>query len=69
MSIEEITNLKKYAHVVEGKVVNVSVWDGKETYESEQELIELASDSLVGVGWDYSDGDFTDNRPNTNIPE
>jgi hypothetical protein len=69
MSIEETTNLKKYAHVLDGKVVNVSVWDGQATYESEEELIEVPNNSLIGVGWDYSNGDFSDNRPTTNIPE
>jgi GH25 family lysozyme M1 (1,4-beta-N-acetylmuramidase) len=57
------TNLKNYAHIFENKIVNVSVWDGETPYATNEELVVIPEDSKAGIGWDYIDGNFTDNRP------
>jgi hypothetical protein len=50
-----------YAVVVAGKVVNVVVWDGVSDWQpSEGDVVPLTEG---GIGWDYADGTFTDNRP------
>lgn len=63
MKIAEPDNLKTYAHILDGKVVNVSVWDGVTPYQPAEELVEIPEDVTAGIGWDYSDGNFVDNRP------
>jgi hypothetical protein len=63
INIQESKNLKTFAHIVEGRVVNVSLWDGETPYNPSQELIEIPEGSHAGIGWDYANGDFTDNRP------
>lgn len=75
MKIQEPENLKTYAHIVDGKVVNVSVWDGVSVYQPVEELVEIPTADYVdeetgetrqlvtaGIGWDYIDGEFVDNR-------
>jgi hypothetical protein len=57
---EQTNNLKTYAHIVEGKVVNVSLW--VET-PKDNTLIEIPKGSFAGIDWDYIDGEFVDNRP------
>jgi len=57
-----------YAHVKDGTVVNVSVWDGTTPYTPpDGETLVLLGDEveagMPGIGWDYADGQFTDNRP------
>ena len=39
INIQEPENLKTYAHVVNGKVVNVSVWDGEAPYNTDEQLV------------------------------
>jgi hypothetical protein len=51
----------KYAIVDNNKVINVVVWDSKSTWEHEGEAVELTGSA--GIGWDYIDGKFVDNRP------
>jgi hypothetical protein len=51
---------KVYAQVIEGKVVDVSLWSIEPEDES---LIEIPADSNAGIDWDYSNGKFEDNRP------
>lgn len=52
----------RYAVVVAGKVVNVVVWDGVAPWQpAEGEVVPLTGSA--GIGWDYTDGVFTDNRP------
>jgi hypothetical protein len=63
MNINEPDNLKNYAHIVDGKVVNVSVWDGVTPYEPAEELVEIPDGITAGIDWDYVDGEFIDNRP------
>ena len=64
-NIEQPENLKIYAHVANGKVVNVSVW--AETPE-DKSLVKIPEGSPAGIGWDYIDGEFVDNRPKPEIP-
>jgi hypothetical protein len=56
-------NLKTYALIVEGKVANVSLWADKPSSEFDGELVEVPANSTAGIGWDYVDGVFEDNRP------
>lgn len=68
--------MKKMAHIVNGKVVAVSLWDGVSHWEPDEEVVELPviketdkkngktkTRVLGGIGWDYIDGQFLDNRP------
>jgi hypothetical protein len=57
---------KTYAHIVDGKVVNVSIWDGETPYTPDEELVEIPEGTTAGIDWDYIDGEFVDNRP---VPE
>jgi hypothetical protein len=57
-----------YAHVKDGTVVNVSVWDGTAPYSppAGETLVLLGAEveaGMPGIGWDYTDDEFTDNRP------
>lgn len=59
-----------YAHVQDGKVVNTSVWDGVQPYTPGEgvTLVQVTDGDeprvgMPGVGWDYVDGQFVDNRP------
>jgi hypothetical protein len=63
IGIQEPENLKRYAHIVDGKVVNVSIWDGESEWNPEEEIVELPYGSTAGIDWDYIDGEFIDNRP------
>jgi len=56
-------NMKNYAHILDGKIVNVSIWDGETLFETAEELIEIPEGSTAGIGWDYKAGKFEDNRP------
>lgn len=55
--------MKKMAHIVDGKVVNVSKWDGITAWEPAEEVVEIPEGVAAGPGWDYVDGEFVDNRP------
>ena len=70
----EPDNLYHYAHVdADGQVVNVSVWDGIQPYDPGDgvEMVPLPyttdEDGSIrytgGIGWEYVDGEFVDNRP------
>jgi len=60
ININEPNNLKVYAHILDGKVVNVSVWaDAPE----DENLVKIPEGSAAGIDWDYIDGEFIDNRP------
>ena len=59
-----------YAHVKDGKVVNTSVWDGLQSYTPPEgvEMVLLSESDephagMAGIGWDFVDGEFIDNRP------
>jgi hypothetical protein len=55
----------RYAHVKNGAVVNVSLWDGSSDYKPPkgETLHQLEDDSPVGPGWSFKDGGFVDERP------
>lgn len=55
--------MKKMAHIVEGKVVNVSKWDGESDWTPSEEVVEIPEGVVAGIDWDYIDGEFIDNRP------
>jgi hypothetical protein len=61
-NIIEPENLKKYAHIIEGKVVNVSLWDGKTQFTPDEELVEIPEGTNAGIDWDWDGVKFTDNR-------
>jgi hypothetical protein len=63
MKIVEPDNLKRFAHIVDGKVVNVSLWDGVSAWEPAEEVVEIPEGVTAGIDWDYIDGEFEDNRP------
>jgi hypothetical protein len=58
---------KTYALIENEKVVNVIVWDGELELLPDQTLVEVTDNA--GIGWDYSGGKFTDNRPVTDIQD
>jgi hypothetical protein len=64
INIQEPDDLKTYAHISQGKVVNVSLWNGKADFQPKEQLVEIPKDSAAGIGWDYINGKFVDNRPN-----
>jgi hypothetical protein len=67
-----------YAHVVDGKVVNVSVWDGSGEYDPGENVtlvvIPFTTDEdgvrwySAAIDWDYIDGEFVDNSPVDELP-
>lgn len=62
--IVEPDNLKHYAIVVDGRVVNTVVWDGVSEYEPEGLLIDLTGvNPEPGIDWDWDGKKFSDNRP------
>jgi hypothetical protein len=67
MTEKNETIIKKYAEILEGKVVNVLLWDGVSRYESKSQLVEIPESSHAGIDWDYNAGKFTDNRPTIQI--
>ena len=54
-------SIKRFAVVEDGKVVNVINWDSVQPLPSSLTLIEAPDEA--GVGWDYVEGNFVDNRP------
>ena len=69
IKINEPDNLKNYAHIVDSKVVNVSVWDGEAPYIPNEQLVEIPEGTVAGIDWDYIDGEFVDNRPKPETPQ
>jgi hypothetical protein len=63
---EEI-EIKTYAQIVDGKVINVSVWNNEPASDLEGQFVEIHENSAAGIDWDYIDGEFVDNRPKTEI--
>lgn len=51
----------RFAVVEDGKVAAVINWDGEQELPAEMVLVPVPDDA--GVGWDYVDGEFQDNRP------
>ncbi|HGK4671245.1 TPA: hypothetical protein ACJ2WV_000429 [Kluyvera georgiana] len=50
--------MPNYAIVENGKVIDLSVWDGNSDWRPEIGEAILASEG-VSIGWSYSDGVFT----------
>jgi hypothetical protein len=50
--------MAKYAVIENGKVVNLCVADPSDTKPNNWVLCETG-----GIGWDYTNGQFVDNRP------
>jgi hypothetical protein len=69
MNIQEPEDLKTMAHIVNGKVVNVSIWDGQTPFTADEELVEMPEGVIAGIDWDYTNGKFVDNRPAPIIPQ
>ena len=64
LKIDEPDNLKTFAHIVDGKVVNVSLWDGVTEWTPAEEVVEIPEGVTAGIGWDYDKKKgFVDNRP------
>jgi len=57
--------VKKWACVKTGKVESVVMWDGIQEWPpaNDYQMIEVSSNSSVGIGWDYDGKNFIDNRP------
>jgi hypothetical protein len=55
--------MKQIAHIIDGKVVNVSLWDGVTEWEPVEQIVEIPENSFAGIGWDYVNKKFVDNRP------
>jgi hypothetical protein len=55
--------MKTYAHIIDGKVVNVSLWDGVTPWTPDEDIAEIPEGVIAGIGWDYIDGVFVDSRP------
>lgn len=65
INIEEPENLKTYAHILDGKVVNVSLWAEA---PQDENLVEIPEGTIAGIDWDYINGKFVDNRPKPTTP-
>jgi hypothetical protein len=50
-----------YGIIEDGKVVNIVLWDGVSEWADSQDAVLIVGNA--GIGWDYKDGKFTDNRP------
>jgi hypothetical protein len=58
---------KTYAIIKNNKVENVVSWDGVSLWSQDAEAVEIIG--VGGIGWDYIDGEFIDNRPEPTEPE
>ena len=66
-------DVRGYAHVVDGLVVNVSVWDGVQPFHPGDNVTMVSLPYIVdedgerrytaGIGWTFRDGEFVDERP------
>ena len=59
--------MKKMAHIVDGKVVNVSLWDGVTPWIPSEKTVEIPESTSAGIDWDYIAGEFVDNRPKDEV--
>ena len=69
MKIVRPDNLKYMAQILDGKVVNVSVWDGQSDWSPSEQVVEIPDGVTAGIGLDYVDGEFVDNRPVEELEE
>jgi hypothetical protein len=61
--------IKKMAHIVDGKVINISLWDGQTLWQPVEEVVQILPGTPGGIGWDYVDGKFVDKRPVENLSD
>jgi hypothetical protein len=45
--------MKNMAHIVDGVVVNISLWDGESEWLAPQEVVEIPESESVAIGWSY----------------
>jgi len=48
----------RYAHIVNGIVVNMSVWDGGSDWTPPDGEQVVLNDADAEIGWSYVDGEF-----------
>jgi hypothetical protein len=60
--------MKTMAHIIDGKVINVSLWDGITEWHPSEQTVEIPEGIVAGIDWDYIDGEFIDNRPKPELP-
>jgi hypothetical protein len=53
--------MQNFAVIEKGKIVNVVLAEAD--YATEQGWVLIPEESFAGIGWDYVDGQFVDNRP------
>jgi hypothetical protein len=60
-----MSEVHDWACIVDGKVEKVVRWDGLTAWPPADDylMVDLTGHPYVGVGWDYADGQFIDNRP------
>lgn len=68
MSTTEANEIKDYAEISGTKVVNTFVWDGVTDFTSEYQTVPIPDGLGIGIGWDYINGKFVDNRPVEELP-
>jgi hypothetical protein len=61
--------LSRYATIVEGDVVNVSLWDGVSVWAPDEgDAVGIPDGVEVSLGWTYIDGEFVA-PPTPELPE
>lgn len=60
-----MSDVHDWACIEEGKVRMVVRWDGVTSWPPADDylMVDLTDHPGVGIGWDYQDGQFIDNRP------
>jgi hypothetical protein len=69
MIVEEPENLTTLAHIKNGVVINMSVSNPDNEIEYEDIVVEIPEGIEAGIGWEYVDGIFIDNREKPEVPE
>jgi hypothetical protein len=50
--------MKNMAHIVDGVVINISVWDGESDWTPAEEVVEVPENEFVAIGWSYMNEKF-----------
>ena len=50
--------MKNMAHIVDGVVINISVWDGQSDWTPAEEVVEVPENEFVAIGWSYMNEKF-----------
>jgi hypothetical protein len=53
-----MSDIKRWAHIEDETVTNVSLWDGVTPWAPGCEIVELSDDSPVGPGWTRENGEW-----------